>query len=82
MTSLSPNYRPNPGKTPSSTSCKHALQLLNQVRRKCPSMYETLEVLKNLPAEIVREEFLIPEVLRLDVTEEDMEREHRLVISL
>ena len=54
-------------------------------------MYETLEVLKHLPADIVREEFLIPQVqkksknqlnkipqvLRLDVTEEDMEREHR-----
>ena len=61
-------------------------------------MYETLEVLKHLPAEIVTEQFLIPQVrncnthkklferislnkipqvLRLDVTEEDMEREHR-----
>jgi len=77
MTSLSPNYHPNPR--------KHLLHLLKtgrciccpQVRRRCPSMYETLEVLKNLPAEIVREEFLIPEVLRLDITEEDMEREHR-----
>ena len=57
-------------------------------------MYETLEVLKHLPADIVREEFLIPQVqkksknqlnkipqvLRLDVTEEDMEREHRSVM--
>ena len=34
----------------------------NQVRRRCPSMYETLEVLKHLPADIVREEFLIPQV--------------------
>jgi len=54
---------------------KHALP--RKVRRRCPSMYETLEVLKHLPADIVREEFLIPQVLRLDVTEEDMEREHR-----
>ena len=63
-------------------------------------MYETLEVLKHLPAEIVTEQFLIPQVrncnthkkffsfrmivlqvLRLDVTEEDMEREHRSGIS-
>ena len=76
---------------------------MHQVRRRCPSMYETLEVLKHLPSDIVREEFLIPQVqnckgferkfqkisldkfqtyivqvLRLDVTEEDMEREHRL----
>jgi len=54
---------------------KYALP--RKVRRKCPSMYETLEVLKHLPAEIVTEQFLIPQVLRLDVTEEDMEREHR-----
>jgi len=54
---------------------KHALP--RKIRRRCPSMYETLEVLKHLPAHIVREEFLIPQVLRLDVTEEDMEREHR-----
>ena len=28
-------------------------------------MYETLEVLKHLPADIVREEFLIPQVQKL-----------------
>ena len=27
--------------------------------------------------EIVDEEFLIPEILKLDISEEDMEREHR-----
>jgi len=47
------------------------------VRKKCPSMYETLSILKNLPQEICREEFLIPEILKLNITEDDMEREHR-----
>ena len=42
-------------------------------------MYETLDVLKHLPEKICSEEFLIPEVLKLDVSEEDMEREHRWV---
>ena len=51
--------------------------LPRKVRRKCPSMYETLDVLKHLPDNICTEEFLIPEVLKLDVSEEDMEREHR-----
>ena len=51
--------------------------LPRKVRRKCPSMYETLDVLKHLPDHICTEEFLIPEVLKLDVSEEDMEREHR-----
>ena len=40
-------------------------------------MYETLAILKSLPKEICREEFLIPEVLKLSITEDDMEREHR-----
>ena len=51
--------------------------LPRKVRRKCPSMYETLDVLKHLPDNICTEEFLIPEVLKLDISEEDMEREHR-----
>ena len=51
--------------------------LPRKVRKKCPSMYETLDVLKNLPPEICHEEYLIPEILRLDITEDDMEREHR-----
>jgi len=51
--------------------------LPRKVRRQCPSMYETLDVLKHLPEKICSEEFLIPEVLKLDVSEEDMEREHR-----
>ena len=51
--------------------------LPRKVRRKCPSMSETLDVLKHLPAEICTEEFLFPEVLRLDISEDDMEREHR-----
>jgi len=51
--------------------------LPHKVRRKCPSMYETLDRLKHLPQKIVSEEFLIPEILKLDITEEDMEREHR-----
>ena len=45
-------------------------------------MYETLDVLKHLPEKICSEEFLIPEVLKLDVSEEDMEREHRWVADM
>ena len=40
-------------------------------------MYETLAILKNIPAEICREEFLIPEILKLNISEDDMEKEHR-----
>ena len=51
--------------------------LPRSARAKCPTMYETLSILKNIPADICREEFLIPEILKLNVTEDDMEREHR-----
>ena len=51
--------------------------LTRSVRKRCPSMYETLEVLKNLPAEVTREDFLVEQVVRLNVSEEDMERENR-----
>ena len=51
--------------------------LPRKIRRKCPSMYETLDVLKHLPLSICSEEFLIPEVLRLNISEDDMEKEHR-----
>ncbi|CAB4054430.1 TBC1D10 [Lepeophtheirus salmonis] len=46
---------------------------VKDVRKKCPSMYETLNVLKNLPESITNEEFLIDQIGKLKITEEDME---------
>lgn len=46
-------------------------------RKSCPTMFETLEALKNLRPEITQEDFLVDQVLRLNVTEDDMEREHK-----
>jgi hypothetical protein len=40
-------------------------------------LYETLTALKTPPPEILKEEFLIPAMLTLKITEDDMEREHR-----
>ena len=51
--------------------------LTRSVRKRCPTMYETLEVLKNLPEAVTEEAFLVEEVLKLNVSEEDMEKEHR-----
>jgi len=48
-----------------------------KVRKNCPTMYETLDVLKHLPAHICTEQFLIPHVLKLNLSEDDMEKEHR-----
>lgn len=40
-------------------------------------MYETLTVLKDLPAEVTSEEFLVSKVLALDIDEPEMKREHK-----
>ncbi|XP_040570174.1 TBC1 domain family member 10B isoform X2 [Lepeophtheirus salmonis] len=56
--------------------------LPRSVRKKCPSMYETLNVLKNLPESITNEEFLIDQIGKLKITEEDMETEHRKQVEL
>ncbi|XP_074854484.1 TBC1 domain family member 10B [Carettochelys insculpta] len=44
--------------------------------RSCQGMYETMEKLRNLPAQCVQEEFLVPEVVNLPVTEALIEREN------
>ena len=36
--------------------------LPRSVRKKCPSMYETLDILKNLPAKVTEERFLVEQV--------------------
>ncbi|XP_063220448.1 TBC1 domain family member whacked [Bacillus rossius redtenbacheri] len=47
------------------------------VMKKCPTMYETLEVLRNPPQEIMEERFLVTQILRVNLTEEDFAREHK-----
>ena len=40
-------------------------------------MYETLDALKHLPPNVKNEHFLVEEITRLDITEDDMKREHK-----
>ena len=54
---------------------KHTLT--PKVMKSCPTMYETLTVLKELPAEVTAEEFLVSKVLAIDVDEPEMKREHK-----
>lgn len=49
--------------------------------KKCPGLYETLEVLRNLPPEIMQQEFLVKQSLGLGIAEYDMEREHQRQIA-
>ena len=51
--------------------------LSDTARKQCPSMYETLTRLKTLPGDITSENFLINQVLNLDISEEVMAKEHR-----
>ena len=51
--------------------------LTEAARKKCPTMYETLTLLKELPSDITSEAFLIPQVLQIDISEEVMAKEHR-----
>lgn len=51
--------------------------LPKRVRSQCPSMFETLEVLKGgLPPGLKDEDFLVQEIMRLDITDDDMRREN------
>lgn len=51
--------------------------LTRSVRKKCPSMYETLDALKHLPENVKNEQFLVEEISRLNISEDDMKREHK-----
>ncbi|XP_070582869.1 TBC1 domain family member 10B [Erythrolamprus reginae] len=44
--------------------------------RSCQGMYETMEKLRNLPVQIMQEEYMVHEVINLPVTEALIEREN------
>lgn len=48
-----------------------------KVRRKCPGLCETLEILRSPPQQILEEQYLIHNILRLGLTEHDFEVEHQ-----
>lgn len=47
------------------------------LKKKYPTMYETLEALRNPPLEFLEEDFLVREMFRLKLSDEDFENEHR-----
>ncbi|GBM83237.1 TBC1 domain family member 10A [Araneus ventricosus] len=49
--------------------------------KNCPSMYETLECLRHIPVEYLQDDYLIYQVLKLNITEHDMEKEHQKQIA-
>jgi len=51
------------------------------VLKKCPTMCETLEVLRHPPQAIMDEEFIVYQMNRLNLTEEDFEYEHQRQVA-
>lgn len=45
--------------------------------RNCQGLYETMELLKAIPPQYMQENFLVPEIMELSVSERDIEKEHR-----
>ncbi|KAK4015015.1 TBC1 domain family member 10A [Daphnia magna] len=50
--------------------------------KECPTMYESMEVLRNLHSSVTEENVLVSRMLKLPIGEEDMERVHRKVVEL
>lgn len=51
------------------------------VLKKCPTMCETLEVLRHPPQAVMDEEFVVYQMNRLNLTEEDFEYEHQRQVA-
>lgn len=52
-----------------------------QVAKHCPGMYETLQSLRNIEHGVMSQGFLIFQMQRLDLTEDDLQREHRTQVK-
>ncbi|XP_075219488.1 TBC1 domain family member whacked [Lycorma delicatula] len=50
---------------------------MSSLKKNCPTMYETVEALRNPPAKIMEEDFLVKQVLRLKITDDDFTHEHK-----
>ncbi|XP_019618915.1 PREDICTED: TBC1 domain family member 10A-like isoform X1 [Branchiostoma belcheri] len=51
------------------------------VLRECPGLYETMEKLRNIPPEVMQEDFLSREIIELKLGEQDLAREHHIQLE-
>ncbi|XP_066304422.1 TBC1 domain family member 10A-like isoform X2 [Branchiostoma lanceolatum] len=51
------------------------------VLRECPGLYETMEKLRNIPPEVMHEEYLSREIVELKLGEQDLAREHNIQLE-
>ncbi|XP_071946290.1 uncharacterized protein [Antedon mediterranea] len=59
---------------------KHTLSSKRQME-ECQGFYETIQKLKNIPNNVVEDEFLINEVIEMRVFEKEFEAEHSLQVA-
>ena len=52
--------------------------VLEQEKKSCTAMYETLQLLKNPPKKYLQEKPLLARVIRLELTAADLQREHAI----
>lgn len=52
--------------------------LKHENKKTCPSMYETLEKLRNIPEHHMSEPILVEHVLQLELHDRDLQREHNI----
>ncbi|XP_077533903.1 TBC1 domain family member 10B-like [Haemaphysalis longicornis] len=51
------------------------------VGKRYPAMFETLEALRSLPEPLVQEDYLVTQLVQLDITSHDMVKEHQRQIA-
>lgn len=54
------------------------MTLKDENKKTCPSMYETLEKLRNIPKQYLSEQVLVDHVLKLELHDRDLQREHNI----
>lgn len=53
----------------------------SDIQKRCPSMFETLEVLRSLPHELLHEDVIVAQCVQLDITQQDLSKEHQRQIA-
>jgi len=53
----------------------------SSVIKACPTMYESMDLLRHLPSTITDEDFLVSHMLKLPISEEDMEKVHTKIVA-
>jgi len=59
---------------------KHSFNKSTTIKA-CPTMYESMDVLRHLKPAVTDEEFLVSQMLKLPISEEEMEKVHTKIVA-